>query len=425
MTTFDLHFPRIEPSKLTGTAWITFLIILLCLPARAQFFEGLVCPQVTINLSHPPDLGMKITKIAFGPATGKCSDQLVDAIQGDFINNNIQVIDRVHLNAILTEHQLTFSGYVDQSSAAAIGKILGPSALVFIKVYTCNVKAEKSVSKKTVINKDKSKSEIPNYFVRTRAQLKGSIQAVDLATGRIFASQPFDYTPERMLESTLGYPEPPAESEMLNLAFRMVVDEVHRMFLPWSEPTTLYYYDNKEHDLKSAYQAMKSGNLDLAFNLSLKNLEGCKSDTQIKEKLLSHAYYNVGMSYLLREEHDKAMEYFQQAAKLHPGDIVKSAMSKCTKAKELLISRQQVEQKATFDAEKKMEEENRAVQAEQANTLLNADIIKLSQLKISKTIILQKIKNSKCGFDTSTDALVELTNAGVDEEIIVAMMNKK
>ena len=72
-----------------------------------------------------------------------------------------------------------------------------------------------------------------------------------------------------MLESTLGYPEPPAESEMLNLAFRMVVDEVHRMFLPWSEPTTLYYYDNKEHDLKSAYQAMKSGNLDLAFKYNI------------------------------------------------------------------------------------------------------------------------------------------------------------
>ncbi len=425
MRTIDVHFPRIETSKFVEAASITLLIILLGLPVRAQFFESLVCPQVTINLSHPPDLGIKVTKIAFGPATGKCSNQLIDAIQSDFINNNIEVIDRVHLNSILAEHQLTFSGYVDQSNAAAIGKILGPSALVFIKVYTCHVKVEKSVGKKTIINKDKSKSEIPNYFVHTRAQLKGSVQAVDLATGRIFASQPFEYTPERMLESTLGYPEPPAESEMQNLAFHMVVDQVHRMFLPWSEPTTLYYYDNKEHDLKSAYQAMKAGKLDLAFDLSMKNLEGCKADAQIKEKLLSHAYYNVGMSYLLREEHDKAMEYFQQAAKLHPGDIVKSAMSKCAKAKELMISRQQVEQKATFDAEKKMDEESRTAQAEQANTLINKDIIKLSQLKLSKTIILQKIKNSKCNFDTSTDALVDLTNAGIDEEIIVAMMNKK
>lgn len=57
--------------------------------------------------------------------------------------------------------------------------------------------------------------------------------------------------------------------------------------------------------------------------------------------------------------------------------------------------------------------------------MLNKDIIKLSQLKLSKVIILQKIKNSKCNFDTSTDALVELTNAGIDDEIIVEMMNKK
>ena len=425
MRTIDLQIPQIGTSKLAESFLIALMIILLGLPARAQFFESLVCPQVTINLSHPPDLGIKVTKIAFGPATGKCSDQLIDAIQSDFINNNIEVIDRVHLNSILAEHQLTFSGYVDQSSAAAMGKILGSSALVFIKVYTCNVKVEKSVGKKEVINKDKSKSQIPNYFVRTLAQLKGSVQAVDLATGRIFASQPFEYTPESRLESTEGYPQPPAESEMQNQAFLMVVQDVHRMFLPWSESTTLSYYDNKEHDLKSAYQAMKSGNLDLAFDLSVKNLEGCKSDTQIKDKLLSHAYYNMGMSYLLREEHDKAMGYFEAAAKLHPGDIVNSAMSKCRKGKELLISRQQIEQKATFEAEKKMEEEHRTVQAEQANTLLNKDIIKLSQLKLSKVIILQKIKNSKCNFDTSTDALVELTNAGIDDEIIVEMMNKK
>ena len=424
MKIIDLRSLTISNTKSFEFVMVLVFIIFSSLSARAQFFEEMTCPQVTINLTHPPDLGIKVSKIAFGPATGTCSDQIIDAIQSDFVSNNIEVIDRANLTAILAEHQFTFSGYVDQTSAAAIGKILGPSALVFVKVQVCETKVDKLVGKKTVYYKDKTTGEVPVYYARTRVNLRGSIQAVDLATGRIFGSQPFEFSPERTNESDQGYPDPPAEFDIQKMAFQSVVSEIHQMFLPWTEPLTLYYYDNKDHDLNQAYQAMKAGNLDLAFDLSKKNLESCKSDAHIKDKLKSHAYYNMGMSYLLREEYDKAMEFFQEAAKLHSGNIITSAMSKCQKAKEIQISRQRVEQKASFEAEKKMAEQNKAVQAEQANTMTNKDVIKLSQMKLSNAIILQKIKSSKCNFDTSADALGILTKAGVNEDIIVAMMSK-
>ena len=130
------------------------------------------------------------------------------------------------------------------------------------------------------------------------------------------------------------------------------------------------------------------------------------------------------MTFLLKDDYDKALEFFQEAAKLHPGDIVTSAMANCKKAKDLQISRKSVEQKASFEAEKKIEEDTKAVQADQANTLTNKDIIKLVQMKLSNAIILQKIKTSKCNFDTSPDALGILNAAGVNDEIIVAMMGK-
>ncbi len=425
MKNTDLQIIITVITRNSKAAVLLFLFIFSSvISSRAQFFESLVCPQVTITLSHPPDLGIKVSKIAFGPATGMCSDQLIDAIQSDFIRNNIVVIDRAHLTSILAEHQLTLSGFVDQTSASAIGKILGPSALVIVKVQVCNVKVDRRTGKRTITDKDKKSIEIPVYYSRTRAFLRGSIQAVDLATGRIFASQPFDYSPERTNESEKGYPDPPAEFDVQNLAFQSFTDVAHRMFLPWSEPRTLYFYDNKDHNLKAAYQALNSGNLDLAFEISKKNLQECKADTKIKEKLLSHAYYNVGMTFLLKEDYDKALEFFQEAAKLHPGDIVTSAMTNCKKAKDLQISRQIVEQKASFEAEKKIEEDTKAVQADQANTLTNKDIIKLIQMKLSNAIILQKIKTSKCNFDTSPDALGILNAAGVNDEIIVAMMGK-
>jgi hypothetical protein len=393
--------------------------------AKAQLFDRLSNPTITINLSHPPGLGLKVNKIAFGPATGTCADQIIDAIKGDFVNNQIEVIDRENLTTILAEHQFTLSGYVDQSSAAAIGKILGPSALIFVKVQRCDAQTDNLMSKKTVYYKGGTTGTVPLYIARTRAFLQGSIQAIDLATGRNFGSKPFTYSPEATSESTEGQPDPPAKFDVQNTATRMMVTEVHRMFLPWNEAKTLYYYDDKEHDLKAAYQAMKVGNLDMAFDVSKKNLEACKSDTKIKDRTLAHAYYNMGMSFMLREEHDKALECFQETAKLHPGDIVTSAINECNIAKRLKSSRQQVDEKASMEADKKMAEEAKTVQVEKANTLSNKDIIELSQKKLPNSLIIQKIKNSKCKFDTSTDGLVALSNAKVAEAVIMVMMEKQ
>lgn len=424
MKTIILSYPMTAILKKIQITLLTLAFLLFVLSAQAQFLDRLSNPQVTINLAHPPGLGLKVTKIAFGPASGNCSDQIIDAIKSDFVNNNIEVIDRENLTSILAEHEFTFSGYVNQASAAAIGKILGPSALVFVKVQRCATQVDKLIGKKTVMYKDYTTGTIPLYITRTRAFLKGSIQTVDLATGRIFSAQSFDYSPDRQNESTDGYPEAPAEFDVQDIAFRMMVNEVHRMFIPWTEATTLYYYDDKDFDLKLAYQALSIGNLDLAYDLSKKNLEACKNTSGVKDKILAHAYYNMGMSYMLRNEHDKALECFSEAAKLRPGDIVTSAIYDCKKAKKLMIAMQQVEEKASFDAEQKIAAETKAVQTDQANTLTNKDIIQLTQMKLSNSIIIQKIKNSKCIFDTSAEALVTLTNSGVNEEVIMVMMSK-
>ena len=53
--------------------------------------------------------------------------------------------------------------------------------------------------------------------------------------------------------------------------------------------------------------------------------------------------------------------------------------------------------------------------------MTNEDIIALIGQGLSEAIVIGKIRNSECRFDTSGDALVALTNAGVSEPIIIAM----
>ena len=59
-----------------------------------------------------------------------------------------------------------------------------------------------------------------------------------------------------------------------------------------------------------------------------------------------------------------------------------------------------------------------------ANALTNNDVIEMVKLKLTDAIIIQKIKVSKCKFDTTPAALASLTKAGVKEKIIMAMMEK-
>lgn len=54
-------------------------------------------------------------------------------------------------------------------------------------------------------------------------------------------------------------------------------------------------------------------------------------------------------------------------------------------------------------------------------TLTNDDVLKMSESKLGDGVILAKIKSSVCKFDTSTEALVKLKEAGVSDAVMQAM----
>ena len=56
-----------------------------------------------------------------------------------------------------------------------------------------------------------------------------------------------------------------------------------------------------------------------------------------------------------------------------------------------------------------------------AQTLTNADVIKMVQAKLGDAVIVSEIKHSTCKFDTSPHALIELKQAGVSDAVLQAM----
>jgi hypothetical protein len=53
--------------------------------------------------------------------------------------------------------------------------------------------------------------------------------------------------------------------------------------------------------------------------------------------------------------------------------------------------------------------------------LTNDDVVKMVQVKLGDGVIIAKIKSSACKFDTSTDALIKLKEAGVSDAVMQAM----
>jgi hypothetical protein len=60
-----------------------------------------------------------------------------------------------------------------------------------------------------------------------------------------------------------------------------------------------------------------------------------------------------------------------------------------------------------------------------ANILQNQDVIKMAKAGLDDALIIAKISSSKCQFDTSTDALIQLKQSGVSAAVLQAVVSAK
>ncbi len=247
---------------------------------------------------------------------------------------------------------LTLNG--TQSNSVAIGKLIGPSVLISVKVLRCATDQKKLYDKESKYDsRTKSNYHVYAYISKTIAYLKVSVQTTDLSTGRTFAAQTLDYAPEQSNKSYDGQPEFPATFTVQDIAFRAAVYDIHKMYLPWSEFKKLYFFDDKEFNLKKAFQALKGNDLDNAFELSKASLEECDKDNKAKDKIRAHANYNLGMCYMLRTDYSSALKYFNVAKQIKSGNIITDAIADCQKGMGLQQSLQGIEERSSYGGSKK------------------------------------------------------------------------
>jgi len=357
--------------------------LLIATSAQGQFWDKLTNPQITVNLAHPPRLGLNLRKFAFGPTYGRCSDEIVDQLSSALLANNVEVVDRITLTSLLAQRQMSLNGAMDSQRATNMGKVLGPTALIYVQVSDCEVEhrsthterreeirddrkdnngsGQKSDQRSKQQNndqpgkrqtndrkdaKDDKKYRVihTNHAIST-IHLRGSLQTVDLETGRIFSASPIvqDFTLENQADER--FPEFPPDRAVRQPAIANAAANALTMFVPWNEQKRLYFFDDKPCNLGAAYSLLKAGDFQGTLHMSIDNVETCKRSPNVKESTLAHAYYNAGLAYLLVNDHEHAMEYLEQSAKLKGGDIVEQTITETQNAVQLEAEMQQVVEK--------------------------------------------------------------------------------
>lgn len=335
-------------ARWTAAASVIALVVggaLAAPPARAQFFARMVNPKVEVTMTHPPGFPVHLERAAVIPEKGdECAEEFAAAVSERFVDNGIELVDRQNLDAMFQEMDFGLSGRIDPGSAVELGKMLGPTALISVKVQRCAVEPNRLRDKHKTL-----KGEVYyTYIARMDGWFKATIQVTDLASGRIFKTKTVDAS--RRMENTDndGWPAYPSEFEVRDAFMADATGQVHRMFFPWTERKQLYFFDDDECGLKTAYGLMKIGEIDSAASQSEENLEQCKT-ADVKPKFLARAYYNLGMTRFLQSRFDEALDLLKTAFGIDGGNIISDSIAECRKAQSLAAEMAELDDGGGFE----------------------------------------------------------------------------
>jgi hypothetical protein len=374
-------------------------------------------PTVPVTIHHVASAGLSLQgkKVAFGQISGPCAQQFSDLLIPVFQANGVEVVNRQQLDALLTEHRFQVGASVDPTTAVALGKVLGPSVMIFITVSRCSVERN-LLSEAQFIGP-------PVNVSRTDAHFLASVHTTDLATGRELAVQSLETNPRKENRNTKGIAEYPGEVEVQDLAVHEAATKAQRLYFPWTETRQVAFMNNKECNLKAAYDLLRAGDNDGALKLSRENVETCKSDPKANHQ--SDAWYNLGIAYFVADNYENALQAMTEANKLHDDKTILQAMTEIRQ--QMAESKKAAEfdaKQSTAAAEEQGKQQQRA-QEEAKSTLTNDTIIEQVKDGFSAELILHEIASQPAKFLVTPGDLSALKKAGVPDSVIAAMLDKK
>jgi curli biogenesis system outer membrane secretion channel CsgG len=391
--------------------------------ARAQI--GLFSKRETFSVpvAHPPELVLpNVKRIAItGFAGAPCGQELKDHLSETITRSGtFELIDRTTLGSLRAEQDFQASAFADRANAVRLGKLLGPTAIMAGAVSRCTVEYSPITSQQGY--KDKKGRIHTNYSRSTTAHLALSVQVIDVATSKVVLFRTIAYDPVEERQAEDQYPAVVDAREVLEAAITAAGRDVEHLLFGWMESVNVTVHADKECDLKPAASQIRGGDFTGAAETMQKAIDrqcGAPKDTVA----LAKAYHNRGIALTYAGRPDEGLRSLEVANRLWPGDVSEQAIAA---ARKIIQARaqQQTQDEIAADAAKAVANGQTTVavgQVADPSLLSNKDVTEMVQAKLSDQIVISKVRTTKCRFDTSPSALIQLKKSGASDAVVLAV----
>jgi len=314
---------------------------------------------------------------------------------------------------------LQAAAFADRTNALRLAKTLGPAAIIAYTVSRCDAEVSPMT---TQYGKRDKKGHTPVYSSRTTtAHFAMSVQIIDVATSKVVLARNFGSDPVEERNAVDAAPEVVDSRELLGQATIAAEQDVEHLLFGWRESINVTVHADKECNLKPAADQIRGGDFAGAAETMQKAIDR-QCDAPDDKIALAKAYHNMGVALTYAGRPEEGLKSLQQANALWPGNISEEAM---TATRKVIAARgeQQIQDAAAADAAKTASANSLAAEAPDPSRLSNKDVTEMVQAKLSDQIIISKMRTTRCRFDTSPNALIQLKKSGASDAVMLAVTN--
>jgi curli biogenesis system outer membrane secretion channel CsgG len=386
--------------------------------ASGQFGFNSKRETYSVPVAHPPELVLpNVKRIAISGFTGgfPCGQEVKDRLSETITRSGtFELIDRTSLSSVLAEQDLQASAFADRANAIKLGKLLGPAAIVAGTVTRCSADHSPMMSQRGY--KDKKGRVSTIYSRETTAHVSLSVQVIDVATSKVVLFRTITSDPVEKRQATDQYPEVVDARALLARAIGEAEQDVEHLLFGWRESVSVTVHADKECELKPAAAQIRGGDFTGAADAMQKAIDR-QCDAPNDRVALAKAYHNRGVALTYAGRPDEGLSSLQQANRLWPGNVSEEAMAAARK----LIQAGSLQQTQDATAAEAGKAAAAVAQTAEASLLSNKDVIEMAQAKLSDQIIISKVRTTKCKFDTSPSALIQLKRSGASDAVVLAL----